>query len=97
MAALGRRLVEVGGLPGEPVAQGVPLDAEVVGQLALARLPLPALDELDDAHPPASGPAPAHDPEGGRGLALAVAGVDEDDRLGPGHGRERMPAAQWDV
>src|SRR5436305_5216495 len=72
--ALGRRLVQIGGLPGEAVAQGVPLDAEVVGQLALARLPLAALAELDHADPPAASPAPAHHPEGGRRLALPVAG-----------------------
>src|SRR5204863_3328136 len=54
-------------------------DAEVVGQLALAGLPLPALDELHHAHVPAPSPAPAHDPERGRALALPVAGVHEDD------------------
>src|SRR5215211_7786623 len=87
VAALGHRLVEVGRLPGEAVAQGVPFDAEVLAQLALPGLPLVALDELHDHHPPAAGPGPAHDPERGRRLALAVAGVDEDDRRGSGHGR----------
>src|SRR5256885_15319953 len=85
MAALGGRLVEVGGLPGEAVAQRVPLDAQVVGQLALARLPLPALDELDDSDGPPSGPAPSHDPERRARLPLPVAGVDEDDRRGTRH------------
>src|SRR5437870_6859588 len=85
MAALGSCLVEVGRLPREAVAQRVPLDAQVVGQLALARLPLPALDELDDSDGPTSGPAPSHDPEGRARLPLPVAGVDEDDRRGASH------------
>ena len=65
VAALGRRLVEVGRLPREAVAQGVPLDTEMVGELALTDLPLPTLHELDHADPPASGPGPSHHAEGG--------------------------------
>ena len=49
----------------EAVAESAPFDAEVVGQLALAGLPLAALDELDDGHVPAPGPASRHDSEGG--------------------------------
>src|SRR5436309_1462984 len=87
VAALGRRLVEVGRLPGEAVTQGVPLDVEMVGELALTDLPLTTLDELDDAHPPASGPGPSHDAEGGRRLPLAVPGVHQDDGIGACHAR----------
>jgi hypothetical protein len=87
VAAFGLCLVEVGRLPREPVAEGVPLDAEMVGQLALARLPLATLDELDDPDPPAPGPPPGHHPEGGRGLPLAMPGVEEDDGVGAGHAR----------
>src|SRR5438445_4356689 len=85
MAAFGGGLVEVSGLPREAVTQRVPLDAQVVGQLALARLPLSALDELNDSDSPTARPAPSHDPEGRARLPLPVAGVDEDDRRGASH------------
>src|SRR5829696_749016 len=86
MPALGDGLVHVGRFTRESVAQRVPLDPEVVGQLALARLPLAALDELHHADAPAAGPAPAHHAEGGRALALPGAGVHQEDRRCPCHG-----------
>ncbi len=75
------------GLPGEAHAHGVDGHqlGEALEQAALAGLPA-ALDELHDADPEAMAEA-AHDhAEGGRRLALALAGVDDEqaflDRLG---------------
>src|SRR5205823_10422939 len=85
VAALGDGLVHVGRLPREAVAERVPLDAEMIGELAFTGLPLAALDELHHADTPAPRPAPSHHAEGGRALALAIAGVHEHDRLGAGH------------
>ena len=85
MPALGCGLVEVGRLPREAVAEGLPLDVEVVGQLALAGLPLATLDELHDTDPPPAGPSARHHAERGTRLALPVPGVEQHDRLDARH------------
>jgi hypothetical protein len=72
---------EVVGVPGEPVAEGVPVDAELAPDLLLADLPVAALDELHDGDLPAAGDGAQHGAEGRRALALAVAGVDEEERV----------------
>src|SRR4029079_11823095 len=77
------RLVEVGRLPREPVAALQPLHAELPPDGFLTDLPLVRLDELDHADAPTSGDAAHDDAEGGRRLALAVAGVDEHQRALP--------------
>src|SRR5438067_2155627 len=74
------RLIEVGRLPGEAVTPLQPVDAESSPDRLLPDLPLVGLDELDHAHLPAARDAAHHDPERGRRLALAVAGVDEYER-----------------
>ena len=88
----GERLVvlEIIGVPGEPVTDRQPVDAELPADLLLADLPVAALDELHDGHPPSTGDAAHHHTERRRALALAVSGVDDHDRwrrveaVGPG-------------
>ncbi len=76
-------LGEVGGVPGEPLADRPPVDAEALRRLLLADVPLPDFRNCTTAtrHPRATR---AHDDaeRGGR-LALAVAGVDEHERSRP--------------
>src|SRR4029453_2352281 len=52
-----------------------------------AGAPAARLEELEDAALPAAGHRPQHHPEGGRRLALAVAGVDQHQRGRPAPGR----------
>ena len=73
---------QVVGVPGEPVAEGVPVDAELATDLLLADLPVAGLDELHDRDVPPAGDTSNHHPERGRRLALPVAGVHHDQRLG---------------
>ena len=69
--------------PGPGRAHLVPGDAERLGCLLLADLPLARLHELEDPDRPVLGPAAQHQPEGSRRLALALAGVHDQPRLGP--------------
>ena len=73
---------EVVGVPREPVTEGVPVDAELPTDLLLADLPVAGLDELHDGDVPSAGDGPDHHPESRRRLALAVAGVHDDQRVG---------------
>src|SRR5215211_2547629 len=81
---------EVGGVlqvlygPRPSVALFEPVDvAEGLGGLLFADVPLTALDKLVDPYAIPARPAPQHDPEGGRGLAFAVARVDDEQRPFP--------------
>src|SRR5690606_12820414 len=69
-------------LPGEALAHAVPFDeiGEALHGAPLARLPV-ALDELDDPDLPAVAEGTEHEAEGGGGLALAGAGVDDEEAL----------------
>src|SRR5690606_1965576 len=75
------------GFPGESLAHGVDrhLVREPLQDLALAGLP-PALDELHDADAEAVADAAHHHAEGGRRLALALAGMDDQQALLDGLG-----------
>src|SRR5699024_8546057 len=73
---------EVLGQPGEALALGPPVDAELTADLLLTGVPGPRLEELDDGDGPAAADAANDDAHGGGGLALTVAGVDEDERRG---------------
>src|SRR4029450_13467884 len=77
------------GVPGEAVPERVPVDPEPAAQLLLAGPPAARLEELEHADLPAAGHRPQHHPERGRGLALAVAGVDQHQRGRPAPGRPR--------
>src|SRR6185437_15162124 len=113
-AGLGRPLVVLGlgAQPGPALAHLVPGDAAALAAALvdgaerpqrglLADLPLGALGELEHADGPAGRPGPQGQTEGGRGLALAVAGVNGQQRLGaalPGGeavGGNRADLALW--
>ena len=82
------------GLPGEALAHAVPRDqvAEAFQRATLAGRP-GALDELHDRSPPPVAEHAQHQPEGGRGLALARPGVDHQQALLHGScPRPRRPA-----
>src|SRR6185503_948626 len=70
------------GLPGEAFTQGVPLHliAEALDGSALARLP-GTLAELHDAAAEAASQRAQQQTEGGRRLAFALAGVDDQQAL----------------
>src|SRR5215217_2275060 len=83
-AGLIRALHEVFRGPGPAVAHLEPVDvAELQRCLVLAHFPLAALHELVDTYSVATCPAPEHDPERGRGLALAVARIHDEQRSLP--------------
>ena len=73
---------QVLGVPGEPVTEGVPVDAELPAQLLLADLPLTGLDELHDGDVPVARQRTQHHAERRGRLALAVPGVDDDEGIG---------------
>jgi hypothetical protein len=73
-------LGEILGIPGEPLAERPPVDAEALRGLFLADVPLAGLEELDDRDLPVLGDRAQHDTERGARLALAVTGVHEDER-----------------
>ena len=78
----GDRLGEIGGPPGPAIAQRVPLDADLLRGPDLSPAALVALDELDDADAQSLPPGAKHRPQGSRGLALAMAGVDDEQPSG---------------
>ena len=95
-------VIEVGRVPGEPVAERVPLDAQLAADLLLADLPLAALDELQHGDRPAHGDRAEHHTERRAALALAVAGVDQQQRAGArqrrrGEGRRWVECRSWTV
>src|SRR6266568_3202803 len=63
-------------------------DQHVVRRLADA--PLAGLHELVDADPVAAGPGAQHDAERGGGLAFALAGVDDQQRVVPPGARDAL-------
>ena len=79
---------QVLGPPGEPVAHGPDLDVHLLGGALFAEVGRRVLDELehDDFH--VAAPGTEHHSHCGGGLALAGAGVDDDEALvdaGAGH------------
>ena len=92
-SALGRRDVaaEILRLPGEALAHGVPGDliAELGQRVALGRMP-GALDELHHADPLAAAEHAQRKPERRRGLALAGAGMDDQQALLDGLARHLL-------
>ena len=50
-------LAQVGGVPGESLPDGVPVDPELAGDLLLAGVPVAGLEELDDRDSPVAGDA----------------------------------------
>src|SRR6266511_508958 len=68
-------------------------DQHVVRRVAdapLADAPLAGLHELVDADPVAAGPGAQHDAERGGGLAFALAGVDDQQRVVPPGARDAL-------
>src|SRR6266542_321001 len=79
------------GEPGPAVAHALPGDvAQPLGRLPLADAPLAGLHELVDADPVAAGPGAQHDAERGGGLAFALAGVDDQQRVVPPGARDAL-------
>ena len=74
--------VEIVGVPREAVTERMPLDAELPPDLLLTDLPVARLDELAHRHRPVDGEGSQHHTERRRALALAVAGVDQHERVG---------------
>src|SRR6266542_3253828 len=84
-------LLEIAGDPGPAVAHALPGDvAQPLGRLPLADAPLAGLHELVDADPVAAGPGAQHDAERGGGLAFALAGVDDQQRVVPPGARDAL-------
>src|SRR3954467_202427 len=82
LARLVGRLFQVAADPRPAVAHLLPLDpAELLRRLRLADLPLARLHELEDAAAIVARPGAEQHPERGRGLALAVARDDDQQRL----------------
>ena len=55
---------QVIGVPGEAVAEGEPIDAELATHLLLADVPVAGLDELDDRDVPVASECANHHAEG---------------------------------
>jgi hypothetical protein len=65
-------VLEVVGVPREAVAERIPVDTELSTDLLLADLPVAALDELHDRHPPVARQRPQHDPNAAELLPLPL-------------------------
>src|SRR3990172_884040 len=81
VAGEGLVLLDVLREPGEAAAQRDDLHAYLLCRPVFAVVAGGGLDELEHADVVAAAPGAKEDAEGGGGLALAVAGVDDDERL----------------